>query len=215
MTERLELELGRLYYMTKDQLIKELEAASLEREKLFKKREPIDVKIKSNYELIDRLKDKITALEVKEPKSLEEKIEYFLFEDGNVSSTRYKERDKFWNDFCGNLGLNHSGYYPFTKQIRLQVKLTYGSEESLKLHKDQIIKLLPFIKVDKDDYKVFGIFEHTLSRYCSYHFLVNEDKNEYTVKTHYGEEVNFPSLKVALKYIQKHHYYDGKDTEEE
>ena len=125
----------------------------------------------------------------------------------------YNERDKFWKNYCGNLGLYKSGYYAATNQINLSVKLTYGNQKSLDNHFKQITELLPHIKSQDDGYKHFDIFEHTLSRGCSYKLLINE--KEYIISAGCWSKEKFKDLKSALEYIQTNHWYDGKEESED
>ena len=198
---------------TKEQIIEAISIAKQEREALFKKKEPIDHKLVKNYKLIEQLNDELSKIEVVEPKTTKEKIDYFLFADGQVSGVRYKEREKFWHEFCGDFGLIQSGYYADTKQVALSIKLTYGSEKSLKNHIEQITELLPHIKAHEDGYKYFDVFEHTLSRFCSYKLFINEEDKKYIVSAGSWTNNKFTSLKTALEYIQTNHWYDGNEEE--
>ena len=72
----------------KQQILEAISLAKQERESLIKKKEPIDRKLVKNYKLIEKLNDELSKLELTETKSLSEQFEYFLFEDGRVSSVR-------------------------------------------------------------------------------------------------------------------------------
>jgi len=195
--------------VTKDQLLKELETAEQERKNLFKQMKPIENKLNINNKTIDDINEKITEIELKEPRTEKERIEYFLDASSNDSSKKYNERDKFFKELFGNSGFYFSGvYHQKTPQYLLSIKLTKGNKESLQNHIEQITKLLPSIKENEDGYKVFGIFEHTLSRHTSYELHINETNNEYILSEGRWREQKFNDLETALKYIQKNHYYD-------
>ena len=72
----------------KQQILEAISLAKQERESLIKKKEPLDRKLVKNYKLIEKLNDELSKLELTETKSLSEQFEYFLFEDGRVSSVR-------------------------------------------------------------------------------------------------------------------------------
>jgi hypothetical protein len=196
---------------TKEELLTKLNDAQQERQALFDQRDPIDKKLKSNYDALEELKNEIAKLELVEPKTFEQQVEYFLFEDGSVSGERYKARDNFWRDQFGPMGLYVSGYNNETQQSAFSIKLTRGADESLQNHISQLAMLLPYIKIGSDGYKLFNIFEHTLSLHGSYYFLVNERDNEYVIKRGSNVEKKFNNPLDALKYIQINHYYDDEE----
>jgi hypothetical protein len=204
--------------ITKRELTKKLKQAEKERAALYRLMTPIDKKIDVKNNHIKKLKNSIVELELKEKKPLKNQIEYFLFEDGSVSDKRFAARDKFWRNRFGSKGLHTGGYYRNTKQISIMIKLTKGDKESLEDNIKQLTDILPYIKPQDKDYKVFNLFEHTLSEFGSYNLIINEERKEYVlVKTVYSSDrdrTNFKDLKSALEYIQTNHYYDSLEEED-
>ena len=135
-----------------------------------------------------------------------EEIEYYLFEDGTVSGSRYAGREKYWE----NLGLSRSGYYPDISQVHLGVKLIKGCEKSFEKTMETLQMILPHLKKNSEGNKTLGVFEHTLSEYGSYTIEVNGlgfFLNVWVYGTKRPVE-SFKSLGELVKYVQEHHYYD-------
>jgi len=200
--------------LSKDQIVETLNKAKSIRREYFAEKEQIDKKLTQNYKIIEKLRDQLTEIELKELKTEQEKIEYFLIAGddlGEAGPVRYKAREEFWHNF----GLHRAGSFRETNQVALSVKLTYGSEKSLAQQLKALDKVLPYIKPQNDGMKKLPIFEHTLSEFGSYWLRVSEDRKQYIIESRYRDEKEFKSLADALKYIQKYHWYDGKDKEDD
>lgn len=135
-----------------------------------------------------------------------EEIEYYLFEDGTVSGSRYAEREKYWED----MGLSRFGYFPDRNQVSLKLMLTKGCEKSFQKTMETLEMILPHMKKGHDGNKKLGVFEYTLSEYGSYEIEVNNlgfflNKWVYGTKRHLK---TFESLEEIVRYAQEHHYYD-------
>lgn len=133
-------------------------------------------------------------------------IEYYLFEDGMVSGSRYAEREKFWEE----IGLDCSGYFPDINQVCLDLQMTRGCEMSFQKTMRALEMVIPHIKSNRDGNKKLGVFEYTLSEYGIYEIEVNDlgfflNKRVYGIKHHLK---TFKSLEELVRYIQEYHYYD-------
>lgn len=139
----------------------------------------------------------------------EEEIQYFLFEDGDVSGKRFKERTKFWQ----RTSLWPSGYFPCTEQINLRLKLIKNSKESLRSTLDSLDRVLPLIKPHPDGKKRFGVFEHTLAEFGSYYIEISEYCYDLVVYRwrRKSKVASFQNLGDLVKYVQEHHYYTDAD----
>ena len=141
----------------------------------------------------------------------EEKIDYFLFEDGWVDGERYDARQKFWN----SVGLHQSGYFPETEQIQLELMLYKGVGDNFEQTVAVLQEVLPFVKPLKG-VKHLKIFEHTLSEYGSYGVEISEDSFDVVVWT-YGRKrtvKSFDNLRSMVQYVQQHHYYESSVDED-
>ena len=191
-----------------DKEIAELEA---KREPLVVERDKLTAKIVKISKKIEKLREEQELVEMKQPMAPEEEIEFFLFEDGCVSGERYKAREKFWND----MGLWHSGYYPETSQIRLEVMLYKGVNDNLEKVFTTLEKVLPYIKT-QNGMKRLGVFEHSLSENGSYAVEITDQSFDLVVHR-YGRKSavkSFDNLLALLQYVQKHHYYESSEDEE-
>lgn len=135
-----------------------------------------------------------------------EEIEYYLFEDGTVSGSRYAEREKYWED----MGLIRCGYFPDRNQVHLKLKLTKGCERSFQKTVETLGMILPHMKKGYDGNKKLRVFEYTLSEYGTYEIEVNNlgfflNKWVYGTKRHLK---TFENLVDMVGYVQEHHYYD-------
>lgn len=123
---------------------------------------------------------------------------------------------KFREEMLGKMGLHTGGYNPTTNQTFIEVSLTYGDAGSLEKTIESLKTLLPFISPIIEGNKAIGIFEHTLSQYGVYEMLINEEKGHYEIQKtawHNTSSVKtFKSLAEMIKYVQEHHWYDGKES---
>lgn len=191
-----------------DKEIAELEA---KRGPLVVERDKLTARIVKISKKIEKLREEQELAQMQQPMKPEEEIEYFLFEDGLVSGERYKARKKFWND----KGLWHSGYYPETSQIRLEVMLYKSINENLEKVFATLEKVLPYIKVH-NGVKRLGVFEHSLSENGSYSIEITDESFDLVVHR-YGRKSavkSFDNLLSLLQYVQKHHYYESSEDEE-
>ena len=184
------------------------------RQEIFKIKEPLDKELIKLYNQIQKLKEKQTEAKLKEDMTLGEKIEWLLFEDGHSSDMKhYNECQRFFQE----LGLWVSGYYPYSEQKSLQVMLYKGAQDNLDNTFESINLVLPFIKpINDEGERRFKLFEHTLSEHGIYDLKVDKEGVWALNKTTYGREKvekTFENLYDALKYCQKHHYYESSDED--
>ena len=177
--------------------------------------------LKERYEELDKTHEeylsKIDQI-VKAKKSLEEEIETLELSEiapnlewimnldyFNLGSLKYKAVQKV----LGELNFKHlcqSGGWNETNQIAFKINLEKNADlEDAEL---EVEKVLPLIKPFEGK-KWFGVFEHTLSEYGSYHVWFYSDKIE-LARTSYGHtEVlkTFTEIADLLAYIKENHYY--------
>lgn len=195
--------------MSKQIIVEQIEEAEKQRKELFALQAPINKKLVSNSKKLDKLRNKLSVVELAETRTSEQEIEYYLSEEYDEGMVKHTARESFWREF----GLHRGGMRRETKQSYLEVALTYNDEKSLEKNLKALEKVLPYIK-SIEGYKKIGIFEHTLSEFGSYELLIKKD--EYSVSHYYGyNKDKFKTLRAALEYIQKNHWYDGKETDGE
>jgi hypothetical protein len=190
---------------------KEIASLLTEQAPLITQRDNLTAQIVNIGKEIEKLREELELAQIRQPMKPEEEIEYFLFEDGLVSGERYKAREKFWND----KGLWHSGYYPETSQIRLEVMLYKGVNDNLEKVFTTLEKVLPYIKVH-NGVKQLGVFEHSLSENGSYAIEITDESFDLVVHR-YGRKSavkSFDNLLSLLQYVQKHHYYESSEDED-
>lgn len=191
---------------------KEVAEFEAKRGHLVIERDKLTAKIVKISKKIEKLREEQELAQMQQPMTPEEEIEYFLFEDGYVSGERYKAREKFWNE----KGLWHSGYFPEISQIHLEVMLYKGVNDNLEKVFTTLEKILPFIGM-QDGVKRLGVFEHSLSENGSYAIEITDESFDLVVHR-YGRKSavkSFDNLLSLLQYVQKHHYYESPEDEEE
>lgn len=196
-----------------EKLDKEVEGLETKRQDLFAKVEPLNAALVSNYKKLERLKNKRDKLKLA---SLKKKGKDFVDLDimlcGDPESTiMYKERERQLK----KLSLNSSGYIQETGQVCIQISLNKSDDKLRKKVFSSICFLLPHLIPVKRDSRskkeiVLDIFEHTLSQYGSYYLHLSEADPlaKCKIVRSYGVEEDFKNLDEALKYIQKHHWYE-------
>ncbi len=115
-----------------------------------------------------------------------------------------------------NLGLFFGGgVWNDTHQRVVKISLVAGCTKSFKTHLDAITLLLPHVKENADGFKVFDIFEHSLSEFGSYYLKCKE--KEYIIEKASGFRIlpveNFPTLEGALSYISARLYYEKLESD--
>ena len=148
--------------------------------------------------------------QMKQPMNPTEEMEYFLFEDGCVSSERYKAREKYWHD----KGLWHSGYFHEIEQINLEMMLYKGKKDNLELTISVLEQVIPLLKVHKG-VKHLDVSEHTCSEYGSYGVEITDTSFDLIVRRWSRKSTvkSFDNLRDLVEYVQQHHYY--QDSEED
>lgn len=160
----------------------------------------------------EQIKQKEAKLE--EDMTLAKKVEWLLFEDGSSSDMkRYNECRNFFQE----MGLLVGGYYPFSEQRAIEIMLYKGVQDNLDKTFEAISLVLPFIKpINDKGERRFKLFEHTLSEWGIYDLRFDKVGTWTLNKTTYGRknvEETFENLYDALKYCQKHHYYESSEEE--
>lgn len=194
-----------------EEQIKQKEAR---RQEIFKIKEPLDEELVKLYNQIQKLKEKQTEAKLEEDMTLAEKVEWLLFEDGRSSDMkRYNECRNFFQE----MGLLVGGYYPFSEQRAIEIMLYKGVQDNLDKTFEAISLVLPFIKpINDEGERRFKLFEHTLSEWGIYDLRFDKVGTWTLNKTTYGRknvEKTFENLYDALKYCQKHHYYESSEEE--
>lgn len=190
---------------------KEIASLLAKQAPLIAQRDNLTTQIVNIGKEIEKLREELELVQMKQPMTPEEEIEYFLFEDGCVSGERYKAREKFWND----KGLWHSGYFPEISQIHLEVMLYKGVNDNLENVFTTLEKVLPYVKT-QNGVKRLGVFEHSLSENGSYTIEITDESFDLVVHR-YGRKSavkSFDSLLSMLQYVQKHHYYESSEDED-
>lgn len=193
-------------------ILEQIEALKEKRKPLIDTSNILEKQIHSISKQIHKLQEQQTILEIASLMTESEQIEYFLFEDGLVAGERYKARSKFWS----KSPLYLSGYNPETKQSAFKLKLIKGGSESLESTISEIERILPFIKAN-NGVKKFGVFEHTLSEGGSYSVEITENSYSLYITSWSRTSLikSFDNLRELVQYVQKHHYYQDIDEDEE
>jgi hypothetical protein len=193
-----------------DGLNKKIAELEAEREALFAQREPIEQAIVRNYEELEAVSNQRGELLVKEKEEKPLDLEWIFSPKGDFGSMK---EYYFAHAQIEKLGLRLSGRWGDTSQPVVEIALTPQNlgqtYESLKL-------VLPFIHPCTRDrfegLKRVSVFEHTLSEHGVYALGVGADGGTCKLfRATYGwitTEREFTSLLDALKYIQRHHYYE-------
>lgn len=181
------------------------------RKPLFVEPDALNEKISRIYKQIEKLREQKEKEQMKQPMSAVEEMEYFLFEDGNVSGERYKAREKYWHD----KGLWHSGYFPEIEQINLKMMLYKGENDNLEQTVSVLEQVIPLLKVDQG-VKHLGVFEHTCSEHGSYSVEIKNSSFDLIV-WHWSRKStvkSFDNLCDLVKYVQEHHYYQDSESDQ-
>jgi hypothetical protein len=179
---------------------------------LYAEREALGGKITKFVNQIEKLREQKEKDQMKQPMTLAQEMEYFLFEDGRVSGERYKAREKYWQD----KGLWHSGYFPETQQINLQMMLYKGDKDNLEQTISSLEGVLPLIKIH-NGVKRLDIFEHTCSAHGSWTVEITDKSYDLIVHRCHRKstEKSFTTLRDLVKYVQEFHYYETSEEPEE
>ena len=199
---------------TEAKLIKEIADIEAKREALFKIKKPIDESLVALHKQKEKAQDKLAIIQTAKPKTPEEEINYFLHSNGNEGQAKYNAGKKFF----GDMGLNKSGIYPETGQVGLSLMMTKGCNKSYEKTLATINLLLPHMKPLNEGYKIFSIFEHTLSEYGCYSLFIHADGTFEVSKMAWhrrSTEAKFNTLEEVITYIQVNHYYNRLDEEDE
>lgn len=195
--------------MEKQEILNKIQQVTQERESLFELKKPIDEKLHKTHNQLDRLRNQLSNLELKETRTEEETLIYFLTENDDEGMAKYKARDKYLYD----LGLGRSGYHREIQQANIQIGLTYNDSKKLEKVLTSLEKVLPHVKPLEDGYKHISIIEHNLSQYGSYYLLIKD--GEYKIASSYRDISKYKTLRKALEYIQEQLWYDGRDNEDD
>ena len=168
---------------------------------------PLNLRIKGLTEMITQLKEEESvALDVN-AMSREDQIKYFLFEDGQVSGTRYNRRREFW----ATSSLSTNGYVPEIEQIQLRIVMYRDEPDTLERTIHELDEMLPHIK-DLNGLKIVSIFENSLSENGRYDMVY--DGADYLIRNTYGRHTKIvmksTNLADVVKYIQDNLWYDTK-----
>lgn len=176
------------------------------RKPLYAEREALGNKIMNLTKRIEKLRGQKEEEQMKQPMTPEQKMEYFLFEDGSVSGERYKSREKYWRD----KGLWNSGYFPELNQVNLQMMLYKGEQDNLEKTISTLEEVLPLLKVH-NGVKRLDIFEHTCSENGSWSVEITDTSYDLILHYYHRKSVNksFDTLRALVQYVQQYHYYES------
>jgi hypothetical protein len=186
-----------------EDLKSELSILETQRLALFKEREPIDKKIKRNYDAIKAVKAKLAKAQIEK---IGDKIDWklLLASENLENSVLYKLR----HQEAYKLALWAGEYWMDTRQPCLKVMMTYGDPTNLAKILAAVKMLTPFYTPHEDGFVWFGVFEHTLSEHGSYQLKVKPDLS--AAEVHRGRyRESFGTLTEILMYIQKRHWYEA------
>jgi len=175
-------------------------------------RDALTDKIVKLSKQIDKLREQKEKGQMKQEMTPEQEVEYFLFEDGLVSGERYKARQKYWR----GKGLWNSGYFPELNQVNLKMMLYKGKEDNLEQTISTLEEVIPMLKVHKG-VKRLGIFEHTCSEDGSWSVEITDTSYDLILHRYHRKstEKSFDNLRALVEYVQKHHYYEDSDNNED
>lgn len=175
--------------------LKQAEVASLAQE-----REVLNKRISRLNNKIDQIKDELFNIEFENSSPV---VPWELLLDAFGSNASYKKLTELLepND------MSHSGYLPETNQRCIQICMKKNNPYSYTMVLNCMKEILPFIKPNKDGYKLFEIFP------C-YHWLqINEEKKEYNIaeKGTFGFKpyFSFNTLEEVLSKIQENYTQDS------
>jgi chromosome segregation ATPase len=196
------------------QIESEIAKVESRRNELFRLKEPIDEELSSSYESLSDLKNRRDSLLTAEK---ENDWNWLLQSGYNQSTTKYNLCEKK----LAEIGLRQNGYWEKTGQTAVQVYLTKNDLESYNKTVAGLQTILPHIQPFEaeleygktDEVKMITIFEHTLCRHGSYELAISDNKIYLCHNRRIGQ--TFGSLEEAVKYVQRHHWYDGGDEEED
>ena len=182
------------------------------RKKLCKDRDSLNTKITKLSKEIESCREIIEKSQMEVPMTPEQELEYFLFEDGNVSGERYKAREIYWR----GKAVRNSGYYRATQQVSLQLMMYKGENDNLEQTIEVLDRVLPMLK-SHEGVKRLSVFEHTLSEDGSYVVEITEDTFNLVVHRWGRKSVvkTVDTLRELVQYIQQHHYYESSLDNEE
>lgn len=174
---------------------------------LYTERDVLTDKIMKLSKKIEKLRGEKEKEQMKQPMTPEQEMEYFLFEDGNVSGERYKAREKYWRE----KSLYSSGYFAEVEQVSLQMMLYKGEGDNLKETIETLEKVIPLLKVHADGVKRLDIFEHTCSENGSWSVEISETSFDLIVHRWHRKTVDksFDNLRDLVEYVQQYHYYES------
>lgn len=192
--------------MSIKEIDEKIEALKEKRKPLFEKRDNLNDSIMKISKQIEKLRIQREKEEMALPKTEQEEMEYFLFEDGLVNGERYKAREKYWE----TTGLWRSGYYPEIDQVCLKIMMYKGLDDNLEQTIETLEKVIPLLK-EREGVKRLGVFENTLSENGSYEVEISG--NEYSLMVYrWGRKSvvkSFDNVRDLVKYIQEFHYYES------
>lgn len=198
------------------QIQTQIDNLELQRDVLFKKREPIDKAITKNYELLKQKRDELGQL--KESTTGFSTLELLRYNHLKESDPLYKAQRKFFEDN----GFHAGGFLPSTKNKEGDCQRGFATC-FYQFHpkgwtlEEQVDKIIKFFNTysDKmlpieDNMLFLDVFESTLSEYGTYNILINADlKTAKLIKTTYGhKEVRKQgTFKEVMDFTAKYHYY--------
>ena len=182
------------------------------RKPLYADRDALNDKIVKLSKQIEKLREQKEKEQLSQPMTPTQEMEYFLFEDGRVSGERYKAREKYWRD----KGLWHSGYFSELQQVNLQMMLYKGKNDNLEQTISTLEEVIPMLKVHKG-VKRLDIFEHTCSEDGSWSVEITETSYDLILHRYHRKstEKSFDNLRGLVEYVQKQHYYEDSDYNED
>ena len=183
------------------------------RDELLALKAPIDRKLDRNFNAIKKLQKQIDEQKIKDMEAGKIDWKDLLKSAPDFDSL---EMHGFFSKAVHGLGMHASGRWSDTFQPSVSIKLTFGDAESLKKNIAGVRLLMKHFE-PIDGIVRFDLFDHGLSEWASYSVEVDPKTKEVVLvnSRHRTTRKAIGKLPVAMKYLQEHHWYDGKEEDDD
>jgi len=193
--------------------LKSIEELETELEALRVKRKPIETAMTRLYAKLKTAKQVRDIAKIKEMEADGPDWDFLMQSQSDFSSI---ELYNYFNKLIYEMGMSSNGRIADTYQPYVELKITYNSAESITKNTEGVKFLSKLYTKDDDGFIPFGVSEHTLSEFGSYSIKYNPEIDEVILNKmayHRLTEKPLGKLDEAMKYLNEHHWYDGKDTD--
>lgn len=179
-----------------------------ERHGILREMKPLQERLSVTHEALGVAKDALVTLMVHQ--GGDQDWEFLL--DGRNDSQIARDTLK---RLLSDVGLSLGGEWTDTRQACLLLTMAKDSDESYQKTLTAVRTMLPHVKVHPDGYARFGISDHMLNAYGSFHLEIKPDGSEFKVAGRLRKK-EFSDLESALRYVQAWHWkYDLPEEDEE